>query len=98
MVNQLIVDNPTTYPTTYPTTQNKKLKSEYQIFGKSSSLLLMPKLKFSAKKYFTERVKLHLKRHRKTLEYIGLIFERLSTYPPTHPPTRKLADTGRSYI
>ena len=28
---------------------------------------------------------------------MGLIFERLSTYPPTHPPTRKLADTGRSY-
>ena len=34
-----------------------------------------------------ERVKLHLKQHRQTLDYMGLIFERLSTYPPTHSRT-----------
>ena len=33
-----------------------------------------------------ERVKLHLKQHRQTLDYMGLIFERLSAYPPPHPP------------
>jgi len=52
----------------------------------------------SRKDKLTERVKLHLKQHWKTLDYMGLIFERLSTHPPTPPPTHKLADTGRSYI
>ncbi len=41
-----------------------------------------------------EGVKLHLNQHRQTLEYVGCIFERLSTYPPRH----KMVDTGRFYI
>jgi hypothetical protein len=37
----------------------------------------------------TERVELTFNIHRQTLDYMELIFERLSTYPPTHPPTPK---------
>jgi hypothetical protein len=37
----------------------------------------------------TERVKFTFNLHRQILDYLGVIFECLREYPPTHPPTPK---------